>query len=114
MKACDPVAVRDHVQRQDHDEQQVADRAEARDGELLERLDELAAYSLMLSRNAVACVCRSTFAKPERVQALLPRREDLGQVRAQRRQVADEVLERANSAAATTIVMTTSPPNRIR
>ncbi len=77
----DPVAVDDHVQRQDHHDQDVAEGAEAGDRERLERPDELARVRVEVRR---AARWRSPRDRPGRGRGpsrrCLPRLEDVGQV----------------------------------
>ena len=76
QEGLDPLAVGDHVQRQDDDQQQVADRAEARDRELLERRRELDGVlaDVVEERRGLRRAGRP--GEAEAVQALLPGRED--------------------------------------
>ncbi len=90
-----PVAVGDHVQREHHREQQVADRAEARHRDLLERHGQLGGVLADVVEEDGRLRLEVDL-QTEAVQAGLPRLQDRRQVRAQAGQVRDEVRDRAD------------------
>ena len=90
-----PVAVGDHVQREHDDQQQIADRAQARDGQLLERHGQLGGVLAEVveedDRLRLEVDLQADIVEPR-----LPRLQDRRQVCPQPRQVGDEVADRAN------------------
>ena len=77
----DRVAVDDHVDRQEEDDQHRPDDAQAGDRDLLQRLDEGAGDRVEVAEGGLRLGDEVDLAEPDRVQPRLPRREDRRQVR---------------------------------
>ncbi len=84
-------AVDDHVERQDQDDEEVAHRAEARDGELLYRTRQLDCVDGDVVEEADRLIGQADLVEPEGVEPLLPRLHEPRQIVAERRHAGDEV-----------------------
>jgi len=94
----DPVTVDDHVQRQNHDDQQIPKRADARNRELLQRPHQLARIGIHVGEEHVRLGGKVNLAQAHPIQPRLPRRKDLRQPVAQARDAVDEVADRGRHA----------------
>jgi hypothetical protein len=95
----DLVAVDDHVQRQDQDEQHGAHRAEAGDRELLERPGQLRGVALQVVDEALGLDDQVDLGEAEGAKPVLVRGEDRRQLVAQCRDARDERRDRLRQAA---------------
>ena len=79
-EADDSVSIDGHVQRQEEDEEQVAEYAQAGDRDVAERLGQFACAVLEVVQQEVDLVVEADLAAADGVEAVLPGLEDLAQI----------------------------------
>ena len=94
-EARDPLAVHGHVQRQEEDEEQVAEDADAGHGDVAQRPGEVAGTALEVRQQLIDLVVEADLAAAQIVQLRLQRLENLAQMlRIVERLVVDQVVDR--------------------